>query len=292
MAQQQGPLAPVVAVLNMKGGVGKTTISAHLMRHLFERLHRSTLLVDLDPQFNLTQTVLTAARYDALKSAGKTVATVMEPLPTQSLFQVTQNLGPPPAEEDVSLDLLHFKHSGKTISIVPGHFDLTKYSLIEDVPSLQPIRQRFINFIQESRKTRDLICIDCNPSSSFLTLCALLVATHVLIPVRPDRYSVIGLQILDQFINNLALITKKPKLVVLLNGMKSSHTVNQVETELRAHPRYGPMVLGNPLRYSELLAANNGYVGFATDKKTAHVSALKTRLSKIVDELKVHIDAK
>ncbi|RYF48811.1 MAG: ParA family protein, partial [Cytophagaceae bacterium] len=48
--------------------------------------------------------------------------------------------------------------------------------------------------VEQARKSRDLICIDCNPSSSFLTLCALLTATHVLIPVRPDRYSMLGLE--------------------------------------------------------------------------------------------------
>lgn len=119
-----------------------------------------------------------------------------------------------------------------------------------------------------------------------------MVATHVLIPVRPDRYSVVGLKILDNFISELALITRKPKLLVLLNGIRTSHTENNVETELRSDPKYGPMVLGNHLRFSELLAANDGYIGFATDKKAAHTSALKTRLSKIVDELKGHLDAK
>lgn len=292
MANQKGPLAPVVAVLNMKGGVGKTTVSAHLMRHLFERLHRSTLLVDLDPQFNLSQTVLTRSRYETLKNSGKTVATVMEPLPSESLFKVTTDLGPPPAEPDVSSTLFTFKGSGKTLSIVPGHFGLTKYSLIEDLQSLLPIRQRFISFIQNCRLTRDLVCIDCNPSSSFMTLCALLSCTHVLIPVRPDRYSVLGLQLLDQFISELTILTKKPKLIVLLNGLKSGNTETSVETSLRSDPKFGPLVLGNPLRFSELLAANDGYVGFATDKKVSHVSALKTRLSKIVDELKGHLDDK
>lgn len=95
MTKVQGPKAPVIAVLNMKGGVGKTTVSAHLMRHLFERLHSSTLLIDLDPQHNLSQTVLSSARYEALKDAGKTVARVMEPAPAKSLFTVTQNPGPP-----------------------------------------------------------------------------------------------------------------------------------------------------------------------------------------------------
>lgn len=95
MTKAYKPKAPVIAVLNMKGGVGKTTISAHLMRHLFERLQKSTLLIDLDPQHNLSQTVLSATGYEALRNKGKTVARVMEPAPAQSLFTVTQDQGPP-----------------------------------------------------------------------------------------------------------------------------------------------------------------------------------------------------
>jgi chromosome partitioning protein len=56
----------VVAVLNMKGGVGKTTISAHLMRVLYHNFAKRVLLVDLDPQFNLTQCLVSRADYDTL----------------------------------------------------------------------------------------------------------------------------------------------------------------------------------------------------------------------------------
>lgn len=287
MTKAKGPLAPVVAVLNMKGGVGKTTISAHVMRHLWQRLGKSTLLVDFDPQFNLSQTLLSKSVYDSLRDGGKTIATVMEPQPSPSLFKVTTGLGPPPSEDDVARRLRYFTSSPENnISLVPGHFSLTKYSLIEDQKSLVPIRQRFLDFIKNARTTRDLVCIDCNPSSSFMTLCALLACTHVLVPVKPDRYSVLGLQLLDQFINELDMLTTKPKMIVLLNGLRGHDTEASVEAALRADTKFGPMVLGNTLRHSEHLAANDKYVGFATDKNTSHISALRTRLSKIVDELK------
>jgi chromosome partitioning protein len=48
----QAKKVPVVSVLNMKGGVGKTTITAHLFRHMVDSLRKSILLVDFDPQFN------------------------------------------------------------------------------------------------------------------------------------------------------------------------------------------------------------------------------------------------
>lgn len=66
----------MVAVLNMKGGVGKTTISAHVMRVLYHRLKIKTLLVDLDPQFNLSQALISRATYDGLKDSNRTISSV------------------------------------------------------------------------------------------------------------------------------------------------------------------------------------------------------------------------
>lgn len=200
-------LAPVVSVLNMKGGVGKTTISANVFRHLYFRLRKSTLLVDFDPQFNLTQTIISQHAYEKHKNARRTIQAVMEPEPTHSIFAVKTNLGPPPLEHDVSVGLRHIVATPEiNLALIPGDFGLVKYSLIMDQAVLTPIRERFLRFIQETRKTRDLICIDCNPSSSFMTLCSLMASTHVLVPVRPDRYSVLGLELLEQFINDLPVL--------------------------------------------------------------------------------------
>lgn len=279
-------LAPVVSVLNMKGGVGKTTISAHLFHHIFARLQRSTLLVDFDPQFNLSQTVLTRSRYDAQKQAGKTIMSVMEGAPSTSLFNVTNQLGPPPNESEVITPLKYFRGTETKLSLVAGDFGLAKYSLIEDQKSLQGVRARFLKFIENSRQTRDLICIDCNPSSSFMTLCALMASTHILVPVRPDRYSILGLELLEEFVNGLSILTKKPKMIVLLNGIPTIGYDNSVETSLRGNPKFGPLTLANTLKISGLLEAKTAYTGFATDKKVAHRTTLESRLSRIVDELK------
>lgn len=279
--------APVIAVLNMKGGVGKTTITAHLPRHLCERLSKTVLLVDFDPQFNLSQTLLTKGKYAQLKSSDKTVMSVMESAAAASIFNVTTNLGPAPKVEDVADALLVYKKSMKpALSLIAGDFGLTKYSLIEDQTSLIPIRKRFLSFIEEAREKYDLVCIDCNPSSSFMTLCALMAATHILVPVRPDRYSILGLELLDQFIDGLTILATKPKMMVLINGVPTTGYDQSVENTLRSNPRFGPITLANTLKMSSLLAAKDGYTGFATDKKVAHREALKHRLSKIVDELK------
>lgn len=80
--------APVLAVLNMKGGVGKTTISAHVSREIFEMKVASVLLVDLDPQYNLTQQLIARDVYNTLVEKHKTVLRLFEPAPAADFFDI------------------------------------------------------------------------------------------------------------------------------------------------------------------------------------------------------------
>lgn len=279
---------PVVSVLNMKGGVGKTTISAHVFRYLYLQLLKSVLLIDFDPQFNLTQTVKTQKEYEKLKAEKRTILSVMEPTPSQSIFNIKSNQSPPPNLSDVEVTLRHITNKPEiNLSLVPGDFGLVKYSLISEQNVLDPIRERFLQFIENAKQEKDLICIDCNPSSSFMTLCALMASTHVLVPVRPDRYSILGLELLEDFINNVPILHNKPKIIVLLNGVRTSNYDPSVENSLRGHPRFGPVTLTNALKVSKLFEATQSYTGFATDKKQ-HWRITPT-ISAVVSELKIHL---
>ncbi|WP_175812322.1 ParA family protein [Burkholderia contaminans] len=282
----QLPVAPVISVLNMKGGVGKTTISAHLFRHLVDRLGKSVLLIDFDPQFNLTQTLMTRSAFEKTKIANKTIFSVMEPDSEPSLFKITSGLGPPPPVDSVVEPLRIWSQSKKpAISLLAGDFRMTKYTLVDDQKALQPVRNRFLEFINNARQQYDLVCIDCNPSSSFMTVCALLASTHLLVPVRPDRYSILGLELLNEFIDHVPVLTNKPKQIVLINGTAAKHDIN-VENTLRADPKLGPITLPTTLKFSGLLSAKEGQTGFATERKVSHMNALKQRFSRIVDDLK------
>ncbi|WP_159816594.1 ParA family protein [Cyanobium sp. Copco_Reservoir_LC18] len=276
-----------MAVLNMKGGVGKTTISAHVFRHLYSHLRKRVLLVDLDPQFNLTQAVLTEKKYESHKADGRTIFSVMEDTAPASIFKVTSTVGSPPSLDQVSVKLRQFQNTNPEINLllVPGDFGLVKYSMIEATNVLAPIKTRFSQFIEGCRQERDLVCIDCNPSSSFLTMCALQVATHVLVPVRPDRYSILGLRMLNRYIADLPILSRKPALMVLLNGVKSSGYDPTVENALRSDPDFGPATLANSLHISRVLEASPGYTGFATDKR-GQGWRVTPRITAIVMELK------
>lgn len=268
----------------MKGGVGKTTISAHVFRHLYWHLKQSVALIDFDPQFNLTQTIFSQSDYEKHKANKRTILSVVEDHATPSIFRISDELGPPPSLDDVSVRVRYLVPRPEiNLTLIPGDFDLVKYSLISDPKVLTPVRNRFLKFIENTRQERNLICIDCNPSSSFMTLCALQAATHILVPVRPDRYSILGLKMLDQFLDEMPELANKPEIIVLLNGTKSTSYDPTVENSLRSDPRFGPATMATSLHISKLLEASPNFTGFATDKKQNW--RVTPRITAIVNEL-------
>ena len=66
---------------------------------LYLRFAKAGLLIDFDPQFNLTQAVVESATYEKLKVAKRTILSVMENEPHTSLFTVKGGTEPPPSEE-------------------------------------------------------------------------------------------------------------------------------------------------------------------------------------------------
>lgn len=149
--------AAVVSVMNMKGGVGKTTVSAHVMRVLYHALGKKVLLIDLDPQFNLTQCVITGANYASLKSTNKTIFSIMEPPSKVGLFDVATTSHAPPLVEDVNYRLRFFTDGTAYIDLVAGNFELVKYSLIDDKNKLSMVKERFLRFVSDCKAKYDLV---------------------------------------------------------------------------------------------------------------------------------------
>lgn len=290
MAKQQVKLAPVMSVLNMKGGVGKTTLSAHLFREFYKVVRKNVLIIDLDPQFNLTQTLFDEKKYEKFKLERKTILSVMESPETFSLYDTCKTDGDVPSLESVTVNVKSLWEKDITnivasLDVLPGDFSLCKFSLMDDKQILATVASRFNEFIVRAREKYDLVCIDCNPSSSFLTVCALKASTHLLVPVRPDRYSMLGLRMLDNFIGGFKGLTNKPKKIIVLNGIPRTKYDPTVENELRSDPEYGPITLSNAMYMTRLLEANPRYTGFATDRKVAHSASLTKRMGNLAKEL-------
>lgn len=275
----------VVSVLNMKGGVGKTTVAAHVMYYFYAHRKNGVLLIDLDPQFNLIQTLIRRAVYDRYKKENRTVFAAMEPPSTVGLLDVMVTDADPPSAWDVAPRLRGGNDETYFLDLMPGDFDLVKYSLIPSYEKLKRVSWRFLKFINQAKEDYDLIVIDCNPSSSFITQCALTACSELLIPIKAETYSLLGLEMLKKYIDDIPTIDPKPNMSLLINSGPTEEITDLTEKQIRRHSVFGPMVLANLLPYSRLLAARPGEVGFATTKGKPYSYDLGYKMTRTVDEL-------
>ncbi|BFK93017.1 ParA family protein [Blautia producta] len=183
----------VVAFLNMKGGVCKTSLCKEIALYLAEEFQNKVLVIDVDPQSNCTQSFF--ERYNVL---GKnTIIKGDLCLPSiQKVFSTSVAKLEHSDLEEIILKLTNKLH------IVPGEL---RTIFMERETATGASEQRLLNFIEDNnlKKDYDYILIDCPPTYSFYTIAALLASDLYLIPVTPDAYSLLGVNLLEQVVNHL-----------------------------------------------------------------------------------------
>lgn len=179
--------ARIVALMNMKGGVGKSTLATNLGWYAAFGRDRRVLLVDLDPQFNLSQYVLGTAGYEQLLEHAQPTVEV--------LFRAE---GRPKNLDDLIIEVRDYTDDS-CVHLIPASLELawTIKTAVERSHMLK-------NYLDEVRSRYDLIIIDCAPTESILSRAAYHAADWVFIPVKPEFLSSIGLPLLQRSMDEFA----------------------------------------------------------------------------------------
>jgi chromosome partitioning protein len=181
------------ALINMKGGVGKTTLAVNLAHACYRRGQR-VLLVDLDPQFNASQYLMTYNAYEAHKKAHGTVADV--------LLDYALNRMPLTGKAAAKKDALSYTAvvgaTGKgSLRILPAQLELSRA-----IKNPQSVEYRLQKYLTQVEKHFDRVFIDCAPTDTVLTASALTASHCVLVPIKPDRFSILGYEMVKQLIED------------------------------------------------------------------------------------------
>src|SRR5579859_2927168 len=172
-------MATVIAVANQKGGVGKTTTTANLGAALALR-GRRVLLVDLDPQGNLTSAF--GLDRDLVQTVADSLLDRRVKLPILNVANGTAG-----------------SHPGATqLHVVPATVGLAaaEAQLINKLGREQRLRDQLLVVADDY----DYILIDTPPSLGVLTVNALVAATRVIIPTEARYFSLQGLKMLEDSI--------------------------------------------------------------------------------------------
>lgn len=155
-----------IAVINQKGGVGKTTTAVNLAAGL-ARARRSTLLIDLDPQAHAT----VGLGLDPEQVEGKTIAEVL-----LSDCGTVQN-----AIAETYLPAL---------KVVPASLGLSK---TDSLLHARHFREQRLTHALEGLQGFDYVLMDCQPTLGVLPVNAMVAASQFIIPAQPSGYALRGL---------------------------------------------------------------------------------------------------
>ncbi len=197
----------VVSVINYKGGVGKTSLTANLAAELAWR-GKKVLLVDLDAQASLTFSLVAPDEWQASYAATQTVKTWFDafeqgkPISLASIVQtptrINQRLNGRGSIDAIyshlgliNVDLeLATKLGGATLAQAKKNFIAIHRRLAEGLAS----------FPEEKY---DLVLIDCPPNFNIVTKTAIVASDFILVPARPDYLSTLGIDYLIRSVNSL-----------------------------------------------------------------------------------------
>ena len=201
-------MGKIIAVVNQKGGVGKTTSAVNLTAALHD-LGMKVLLCDFDPQANATS----GMGVDKRKIKHSIYDVTINGIPAEKAIVSTKFGDVLPASSDLA---------GATVELIGTEH-----------------RERQLDMaLRDVKKNYDLIFIDCPPSLELLTLNGLCAADSILIPVQCEYYALEGL---SDLMNTLRMVKRKlnPRLEIfgvaltMFDGRTNFST--QVAQEVRRH---------------------------------------------------------
>ncbi len=203
-------MSRIIAIVNQKGGVGKTTTAINLGAYL-AWLGKFVLLVDLDPQANATS----GLGVDHSKLSRGVYHTLIQPVSFREIIQGTNQPG--------------YKLAPSTPDLAGARVELV---------NLEDREFRLKNVLLEVSNDYDYIIIDCPPSLDLLTVNGLVAAQEVMIPVQAEYLALEGL---GQLLGTVNLVKEnlKPELNVLGAVVtmydKRNKLSAQVVNELKQH---------------------------------------------------------
>ena len=198
----------VISTANMKGGLGKTTLTVNLATCLAKNHGKRVLVLDLDTQISATLSLMSPIEFAKLRKKRRTLRYLIddivkssnkEKLSIQEIIQPSLNNLP-------GLDLL------------PGDIDLYDEFVVSQMLHQQAVNLGENNFeaiwnrfervllgkiIEPIRNEYDFILLDCAPGYNLLTRSALATSDFYVLPAKPEPLSVVGIQLLERRIAQL-----------------------------------------------------------------------------------------
>ena len=183
----------IISFVNMKGGVGKTTVALNVADHLARVHNKKVAVIDVDPQFNATQCLFTGEEYvELLREHGDTILDVFDP-EARKVASAVASGAVTPAKELSEIELVQ----RDLIWVLPGNIELYRLEMVSG-EGREFALKRFVETLAPD--DFDYVIIDTPPTPSIWMTSALICSDYYVIPVKPDPLSMIGIDLLRSII--------------------------------------------------------------------------------------------
>ncbi|CAJ2376561.1 MAG: AAA_31 domain-containing protein [Arenicellales bacterium IbO2] len=279
--QSMSKMPVTVSVINLKGGVGKTTVTALLAYHAAHEWGLDVLVVDMDPQANLSQALMTENDYQLLMDGeGNSIVELFDGYAPPS----PQDPSPRPLDKSIIKNIWTGSARGN-LDVIPSRFDFSD-NLVRASRHLD--EKVLAKYIAGYMQHKDLILIDCAPTESVLTRASYHASRYVLIPVKTEFFSTIGFPLLkkslDDFRGNnhghaidvcgIVVHTTKTS-----GSARSKDGRDSLEDIVEKADDYGWDIFENRMEHSD------GYPKMARDPGGPYMGNARREWPKIADEI-------
>jgi len=194
-------MGSVISMVNMKGGVGKTTVTVNLATCLAKNHKLRVLIVDLDTQINATLSFMTPAHFAKLKQEKRTLKTLIN----QAVYPKNEMIFSP--KEIIQQNICNIKG----LDLMPGDIELYEDFVLAEMiydhsmgkqqnygQTWQQIEDRLIKVVLKPfLNNYDLILLDFSPGDHLITRSGILASDYYIIPAKAEPLSVVGIGILE-----------------------------------------------------------------------------------------------